>query len=132
MNKYYTMIAISLAIILIAIKILLNIKKIARTGIETDGVVVGMDMDGSADPSYNYRYPIVKFLTESNTWITKAASIGGMPALYKIGTKVTVVYQSNAPEKFFIKDKITYLLPRAIIVVGIGLILFAIINLINI
>jgi hypothetical protein len=122
----------SLAVIMVALKILLTIKKIAKVGIETEGVIIKMDLEQSIDQSSNIRYPVVRFLTDKNIWITKTSNIGVIPGMYKMGKKITVVYQSNAPDNFFIKDNVTYIVPISMIAIGVVLMSIATFQLIHI
>ena len=80
----------------------------------------------------NISYPIVRFLTKENDWITKSSRIGLIPGIYKKGKEVSVIYQNDNPNNFFIKDKLTYLIPISMLIIALLLTIFGIFFLIHI
>ena len=90
-------------------------RQIKKTGIAVEGVIFaledGPNNSGSTDnfAGRQARFPVVRFVTEEQKWITKAAKIG--TTAYKPGTIVRVVYQKDDPERFFIDDLTNRILP---------------------
>ena len=117
MIELIILITCSLASILISVNIIFNINKIKRNGIETNGIV--FDIEQSVMMDNNASYPLIRFLTVQNVWITKSSRIGVIPGIYKKGQNVIVVYQNDHPEKFFIKSRLTYLVPLIMIIIAI-------------
>ncbi|MBS1744991.1 MAG: hypothetical protein JST21_02350 [Bacteroidetes bacterium] len=124
------LIIISLIIVIIAIKLLINIRKISKEGIEVKGVVFDVAKVGGTEN--NISYPIIRFLTIENNWITKSSKIGTIPGIYKQGKEVTIVYQSNNPNNFYIKDKFTYFIPVIMVTIALLLLLYGVFVLIRI
>jgi len=120
----------SLACIIIAAKILLIIKKITKFGAEAEGVI--FDLVQSGGSAGNITYPIVRFVTDQKEWITEKSMIGAIPGMYKKGAKVIVVYEIDSPNNFFIKDKLTYIVPAIILIIGAALMSFAMFQLIHV
>jgi hypothetical protein len=124
---------IAFALILIAGKMILNIRKINKNGINAEGII--FDLHQSIDIENNYAtsvYPIVRFLTKNKEWITKPTNIGVFPGIYKQGKAVQIVYQENNPNNFYIKDRITQIIPFLMLMVALFLIIISIIRLISI
>jgi hypothetical protein len=106
-------------------------KKILAKGVKVEGVVFDIeknwDMDAGDASSTTQYYPIVRYVTAEKEWITKKYEITGGLNLYKIGDKVTVVYDPDEIEHFIIDDGKTKWLGPVFITVGIALILGVII-----
>jgi hypothetical protein len=120
-----------LIFIIISIKILYSIQTISREGIKTEGVIFDIEQESGANNSSN-NYPIVRFLTNQNIWITKRSKIGFIPGLYKKGKKVLVIYKEDNPEVFYIKDSLTFIIPILMISAGAIFIIISVLRLINI
>jgi hypothetical protein len=115
---------IILSIVVIAFAIIAwgKYKKISTAGTEAEGIIFDMDsFPGAYDATITY--PIVRFLTEKNEWITQKASVSIIPGTYKKGQKITVVYLKDNPTDFFIKS--TWSTTVFIVMIFIGLFLTA-------
>lgn len=126
MNSYWpplSIIGISLFVILIAVKALITQKKIAMNGLEADGVIFELSQPGNANE--NSVYPIVRFVTNTQIWITEKSKTGVVPGVYKIGKKVKVIYNKDSPEDFFINDSFRYTVPIIMIIGSIAILSFA-------
>ncbi|MDR0793162.1 MAG: DUF3592 domain-containing protein [Chitinophagaceae bacterium] len=125
-------IVISLFVVIIGLKLLSTIKAISKQGIEAEGIIFDIEPssfnanDTNANDTTIF-YPVVRFLTANEKWITKASKISSLPGVYKKGSKITVVYQKDNPNNFFIKDKLTYFIPALLIGIGICFIVTGII-----
>ena len=76
-------------------------------------------MEPCVTDSINIYYPVVKFLTPENEWITKPSKLSVIPGIYKKGKEVNIKYEINHPNNFFIKDKYTYLIPTSMIIISL-------------
>jgi hypothetical protein len=118
------MIIIGLIILYISLKSRLNSKKIIKTGIQTEGIV--FDLVQSSNSESMAKYPVIRFVTEQQQWITKEYNISTIPGLLKKGQKVIIIYDPNSPEDFVIKSSITSVVPLimisvAVLIIGIGI-----------
>jgi hypothetical protein len=110
-------IAVGIALLYVAFKFRLNIQKIAKKGIETEGVI--FDVVPSKKPDSRANYPLIRFVTTEKEWITEEYSVSTIPGLFKKGQKVTVVYNSDNPKEFFIRSPITSLVPILMMILAI-------------
>ena len=109
---------------------LLKYKRIAQKGIPAEGIIFGLET--SRDTNSETRFPIVRFTTESNEWITETYRIGMFPGFFKVGTKVNVVYIPEKPTEFIIKSTYSNLVPTIGLLAGIISFILGIITLLNI
>ena len=69
-------------------------------------------------------YPVVRFLTDKQEWITQELSIGFSPAIPE-GTKLQVIYDPEDPNNVEINSSLQLeILPRLFVVLGISGLLF--------
>lgn len=130
MTTSIILIIISFLVILIALKQLSNVRKISNHGTEVKGIVFNVEqLVGTYN---NISYPIVRFLTKENDWVVKSSRIGLIPGIYKKGKEVSVIYQNDNPNNFFIKDKLIYLIPISMLIIASLLTIFGIFFLIQI
>lgn len=119
------LIIISLAVIVIAIIALSKYKKISTNGIEADAII--FDIESSpTNGDTTVTFPIVRFVTEKNEWITQKASVSIIPYSYKKGQSVVVVYSKDKPSDFFIKSNWTNGVLIAMIIIGLALITYGV------
>ncbi|WP_295791467.1 DUF3592 domain-containing protein [Mucilaginibacter sp.] len=102
-------------------------KKILAKGVKVEGVVFDIeknwDMDAGDTSTSTQYYPVIRYVTAEKEWVTKKYEVTGGLNLYKVGDKVTVVYDPDEIEHFIIDDGKTKWLGPLFIVVGIALIL---------
>lgn len=110
-------IILAVALLSVSIYMLRQYDQIEKNGLETEGVVFDMDSSNISDTATSI-YPIVRFLTADQQWITQKSSVSLIPGSYKRGQKVTVIYHSDKPSAFFIKSNSTRGILIAIAVVG--------------
>ncbi|MCG2618195.1 DUF3592 domain-containing protein [Terrimonas sp. NA20] len=108
---------IGLVFLFIAIKTLRKHNKLKKTGITTEGVVY--DVLKEADSSFNFSYPIIRFTTLTQEWITETANIGTLPGFYKKGQKVTVIYDQNSPKEFTLDSKTIRFILLLFLIIGL-------------
>lgn len=130
MIQSIVMLLVALTVIGLSIGILIKIQKVRKSGIEADGIIFDLENTVSSDSTVSY--PIVRFITEDNQWITQKATISAIPLIYKKGKKVTVIYQKEYPSNFYIKDTFTYLIPLLVLFIGVIIAVFGTVALINI
>ena len=117
-------------LLLLAIRILNNFKSISKEGIAVEGIIFGLEQSISTGTGVSY--PIVRFLTQENEWITQKSTIGVIPGFYKKGEKINILYRKNNPNNFYIKDKKTSIVPFIMIAVALILIILGTLKLLNI
>ncbi|MEN9350635.1 MAG: hypothetical protein RL372_1613 [Bacteroidota bacterium] len=119
------LIILSLAVILIAIIVFSKYKKISTNGIEADAII--FDIESSpTNGDTTITFPIVRFVTEKNEWVTQKASVSIIPYSYKKGQSVVVVYSKDKPSDFFIKSNWTNGVLIAMIIIGLALITYGV------
>jgi hypothetical protein len=119
------LIILSLALILIAIIVFSKYKKISTNGIEADAII--FDIESSpTNGDTTITFPIVRFVTEKNEWVTQKASVSIIPYSYKKGQSVVVVYSKDKPSDFFIKSNWTNGVLIAMIIIGLALITYGV------
>lgn len=130
MLQVIILIIVSLVVILVAIINLGKYKKIAATGIQAEGIIFDIESSTTTNNTA-VTYPIVRFLTEQNEWITQKASVSLVPGSYKKGQPVTVVYLKDKPTEFFIKSNWTNTVLAIMIIIGLALLAYGVYLLIN-
>ena len=116
-------IAFGFSLLYIAFKFRANTKKIAINGIETEGIV--FDLIQSDTLEGKAKFPLIRFVTSEQVWITEKYNISSIVGSFRKGQKVTVVYNASNPKEFFVKSQTTSLVPTlaivfALVVIGIG------------
>ena len=130
MIQVILLIALALIVILFAIITWRKYKNISATGTEAEGIIFDMESSTTANDA-TVTYPIVRFLTDKNEWITQKASVSLIPGSYKKGQPVTIVYLKDKPTEFFIKSNWTTAVLAIMIIIGIALLVYGIYFLIN-
>ena len=132
MIQALALIILAITVIVIAIFTLNKYKKISATGVESEGIVFEIESSTTSINTTTLTYPIVRFLTRKNEWITQKASVSIVPSTYKKGQKIKVVYLEDKPTEFFIKSPLTNTIFALMIFIGLLLLTFATYSLINI
>ncbi len=117
---------IAVIIIIISVTIKNNLKNISKNGVEVEGIVFDSELSTLGTAS---TYPVVRFLTKENNWVTEKSSIATMPGFYKKGEKVQIIYRDQEPNKFYINDGRTTSVPIILIVIGSVIIILALLKL---
>lgn len=65
-----------------------------NNGIKVEGVIYSLEQDRRS----GIYYPVVRFRTKENRWITKKLNFGTNPPQYAEGEKVSVLYDPDDPE----------------------------------
>lgn len=130
MITYVVMTLIGLIVCLIAVYYSNKYKRLLKTGESAEGII--FDYEISSNDGVSTQYPIVRYVTRQQQWVTKKAevSITSFSSFLKKGSKVTVFYDPANPEEFVIYHKliqviiiITFIIGMIVIALGIILIL---------
>ncbi len=130
MIEYIIILAVGVVLVILALSLSQKQNNIKKTGITAEGIVYDLLHDQST--SFNFRYPVIRFLTLTQEWITETANIGMFPGFYKKGQKVTVVYNQQNPKQFIIDSKTNILITYILLIIGCILILLGTYKLISI
>jgi hypothetical protein len=104
--------------------------KLLKNGIKAEGEVLELVPTGVARNS-NFYKPVIRFETLAKESITHKSDIGVSYSVYKVGDKLTVIYEQDNPTDFMIDDKRskiagTLFMVVGIIVLAIAFLLFAV------
>lgn len=102
-------------------------KRLLKKGIKVEGVVFSVEVTVSGSSLTKTYYPVIRYLTLQNEWITKRYNIGSKPSLYKEGDKVIVIYDPTDTSVFTLNDTISKIAPIIFILIGVALLIGAII-----
>lgn len=106
MIESITLIVIAIALFYVGISTLQRYNRIIKNGHETEGVIFDISSSDNLDTA-TINYPVVRFLTETQQWVTEKSPVSIIPRGYKKGQKVTVIYSVEKPSDFFIKSNNT-------------------------
>ncbi len=97
--------------VFIILRIVKKRRRLAAAGIEVEGEVIDLKFvydnftDSNVAQSAGLYHPVIQFLTLQNQQITHKYAQGRYPAAYRIGDKVTIVYDPAEPSSFTIKER---------------------------
>jgi ketosteroid isomerase-like protein len=106
-----------LAFLMISLIFLFKLKKISRNGIKTEGIV----FDVEYRKNYRISYPVIRFLTVQNVWITQTPGFWTTAKVPIKGDKVSVIYNPDDPTDFVVEGKSNRVTP--FILIGLSLII---------
>jgi len=124
------LIIVGLALAYFAIRVQFNANKLRKKGIKTDGII--FDTVQSDNPDSGVIYPLVRFVTSKNEWITEKYNVGTTYWLLKKGQKITVIYNPENPKEFIIKSAMNALVPIFLAVLSIAILARGIYGLLHI
>jgi hypothetical protein len=104
--------------IAISSKVQSKYKLLSEIGEKSEGIV--FDSEKSKNSDSNLQYPIIRFQTRKNEWITKAVDSGISTSTYKQGDKINVIYNPDKPEEFMIESKGQILISKGLLFAGVG------------
>jgi hypothetical protein len=118
---------IGVVLIWLSIKIQAKYKQLLNSGERSEGIV--FDLERSKNSDSIAQYPIIRFLTKKEVWITKRVDLGISFSTYKQGDKVNVIYNPEKPEEFMVESKWQMIASQVLLAFGIislivGIILF--------
>lgn len=97
-------------------------RKLLRIGVKAEGVVFSVEYERSSDNSRGIYYPVVRYKTTENEWVTKQYGIGSSPSAYTEGDEVNIVYDITDSKHFIIDNWQTKLFGPLMMIIGILLI----------
>lgn len=96
-------------------------------GIKVRGVVYSLKM------REEFYYPIVRFRTREDVWITKELGSGSNPTRYREGTHVDLVYDPENPELVELDSYFNLaIVPILVIIIGMALVVYVFLALFDI
>lgn len=129
--------AISIGAITLGMLLWRKGNQLLTTGKKATAIIFKKNFHSGGGADSGVYYPVVRFLTDKQEWITQELDIGYSPAK-KEGTKLEIIYDPDAPTNVEINSPFQLeVLPRIMVATGIcGLIfgvleLFDVIQLIN-
>lgn len=112
------LIIIAIALLYVSIFTLQRYDRIVKNGQETEGVIFDISSSDNLDTA-TISYPVVRFLTETQQWVTEKSPVSIIPGSYKKGQKITIIYCIEKPSDFFIKSNNTRSILIAITIAAI-------------
>lgn len=104
---------------------------LTATGKKAKAVIFKNNYSGTS-PSGGMYYPVVRFLTEKQQWITQELSIGYNPPKEE-GTKLEVIYDPDDPTHVEINSPFQLeILPRLFVAIGICGFVFGVLEMLDI
>lgn len=95
-------------------------RKLLKTGAKVDGVVFSVEEEwGVGTRRSRLYYPVIRYVTAENEWVTKRYEIGTNPSAYNEGDRVKVIYDKADIEHFIIDNITTKLLGLVRIIIGV-------------
>jgi hypothetical protein len=101
-------------------------KKLRKTGIKVEGIVFSIEHEVRSNDSMGLYYPVIRYVTLQDEWITKRYNVGSRPSSYSEGDTVTVIYDPNDTSVFMLNDSVSKIAPLAGIILGLIMIIAAV------
>ncbi len=94
-------------------------KRLSKIGKKAKGIVFKNNYKISGTDSRGIYYPVVRFLTENNEWITQEVDVGTNPPMAE-GKEIEVLYDPNNPNEVIINSdlRLAYM-PSFLTLIGI-------------
>ncbi|MEM7296913.1 MAG: DUF3592 domain-containing protein [Bacteroidota bacterium] len=119
MDSYLIIVFASTIAMLIGVKLWQRGNILVNSGKIAEGIVFANNYKGGGSNRGLY-FPVVRFLTDKNEWITQELIIGQNPPMRE-GKKITVVYDPDDPTLVDIKSSLRQeLLPRLLVALGLS------------
>jgi len=90
-----------------------KIGRLTKSGVKVEGVVFAMEPEaevnigiGDQYTSGSSRYPTIRYVTTEKEWVTQKYNVTAFPG-YKVGDKVSVIYNPEKITEFILDDKST-------------------------
>ncbi|MEQ8240922.1 DUF3592 domain-containing protein [Marinoscillum sp.] len=119
MDSNLVIVIISAILMLLGVKFWQTGDVLINTGKTAKGIVFKNNYKGKGANQGLY-FPVVRFLTDKNEWITQELSIGQNPPMEE-GKKITVIYAPEDPKVVDIQSAFRQeVLPRILVAVGLS------------
>ncbi len=106
----------------------MQFQKVSKIGKRAEGVVFETETEdlefgaGSQHSRQPSRYPIIRFTTEKEEWITEKYTAVVIPGLLKVGSRVNVIYNPDKPTEFVLDSKGVNFVLNALVIAGLALV----------
>lgn len=104
--------------------------KLLRTGTVVEGIVFDFVSRSLSDSAGDY--PVIRFVTIQQEWITQTYKISYPKIVLKRGQKVEVYYNPEKPSDFILKLKIDNWLLGLLVIIALACFVWAAISFINV
>ncbi len=122
MDGNLILVIVSTILMLVGVKLWQTGDILVNTGKTAKGIVFKNNYKGMGANRGLY-FPVVRFLTDKNEWITQELSIGQNPPMEE-GKKLTLIYDPEDPTLVDIKSTFRQeFLPRMLVAVGLSVII---------
>ncbi len=111
------LLAISIGLIAIPLKLLSRYQKLKKSGLPAEGIVFDL-FESKLSGSYQ-KYPVIRFLTAKNEWITQKYESGISFSNYRKGQQLNLLYDPSNPEDFIIESGANEIILYTLITVGV-------------
>lgn len=113
------LLVIGIGLIAISLRLFHKHQKLKKIGLRTEGIV--FDLLDSVSSDNRHQYPVIRFVTSKNEWITQNYEIGFSLKGFRKGQKVNVIYNPSRPEDFTVNSGVNSVILYTLIVIGIVL-----------
>jgi hypothetical protein len=123
---YGIILTISILVTTVAIFLWLKGNRLLTSGKKAKAIIFKNHYKPGTDIEFDAYYPVVRFLTDNQEWITQELSIGYSPAK-AVGTELEVIYDPKNPNN--VEPNSTFqlrILPRILVVIGVCGLVFGI------
>lgn len=125
---YGIIFAISILVIAVGIFLWLKGNHLSKKGKVTKAIIIANQYKPGTDIGNGAYYPVVRFKTETQEWITQELSIGYSPAK-AVGTEVEIIYDPKNPGTVGLNSKfLLETLPRILVAMGACGVVFVILG----
>ena len=111
------LLAIGIGLIAIPLRLFSKHERIKKTGLPAEGIV--FDLIERVSSSNRHQYPVIRFVTAKNEWITQKYEIGVSLNSFRKGQKVNILYDPSKPEDFILKSGTNDIILYSLIAIGI-------------
>lgn len=124
--------AISIVFITVGIFLWQKGNHLLTTGKKAKAIIFKNNYSSGTGTNSGMYYPVVRFLTDKQEWITQELSIGYSPAK-KEGIKLEVIYDPDDPSNVEINSTFQLeVLPRILVIIGVFGLAFVVLELLDI
>ncbi|NOS91903.1 MAG: DUF3592 domain-containing protein [Cyclobacteriaceae bacterium] len=132
MNGELLILAISLVLIVVGVLLWQKGNHLLATGKKAKAIVFKNNYNAGVGRDGGVYYPVVRFLTDKQEWITQELSVGYDPAIEE-GTELEIIYDPDDPTTVEINSSFQLeVLPRLLIAIGICGLVFGFLELLEI
>lgn len=120
-KEFLAVMVVGVSFLVVALIRLQQRARLNKIGIVTEGVVIRVEYEGHRKPCY---YPVVRFLTPQQKWVTARYNVGTNPSSFTEGETVQLRFDPVDPTCFTITSSYTNSLYWLFVLFGAGLIIY--------